>query len=172
MSTKVLIDLHKKIEARRGTWTEFCLDRKCMTCGCWEVREELFVCLVQELAIDPIETGTHPNFRSIYNMGTLDLLQSAIYYFCDCLNELTAEETLRLGGMDNYRIFPRQPRESLIFFVVMEVWDALGRIYENRNQALATFLRRIENPTVTRLIAAMDYHYEIGQRRRYPHSQR
>ena len=171
MPPKTLVEIYNAVEARRGTFPEFCLDRICTTCGCWEIREELFIRFVEERGIDPVETGTLPHFRSICNIRTLDVLHSAIYYFCDCLNELTEEETLSLGVMSRQRVFPDKPEESLIFFIVMEIWDALQGVYEDRKQALATLKRRVKNPMVLKLIFVMDSHYLAAQRRRYPISQ-
>ena len=132
----------------------------CTTCACNKLRTRLFDAIVDELNINPEETGTKEFFRGLRNVTNTKLLKDMIENICENFNRLDDRETRSIGGMPDNSDVPRFVRGSILVFVILEIWDALMIVcLHDREDALRCFLDLTQNEVVIKLIQSMDEHY-------------
>ena len=142
----------------------------CSTCGCNEIRTRLFDSIVKELKINPEETGTREYFRGLGNVKNTKLLQQMIENLCQSLNLLDEVETRKIGNIPYNSDTPRSMHNSILVFIILEIWNSLRLIYKEnqREDALKYLLELTKNDVVFRLIESMDRHFKSHHFRKDP----
>jgi hypothetical protein len=133
----------------------------CTTCACNKIRTRIFDCIVDELKINSEETGTEKYFRGLSNIRNTKVLKKMIENLCENLNKLSVRQTRRIGKISDTSSVPRFMHNSILVFIVMEIWKSLRNIYDEneREEAIQYLLSLIQNDVVIDLIKSMDTHY-------------
>ena len=154
----VIYEEHLKKSYCIGSW----VIGGCSTCGCNEIRTRLFDCVIEELNINPEETGTREHYRGLGNVRNPKLLLQMIESLCENLNRLDDKETRRIGGIRDNSDVPRFMHDSILVFIILEIWNSLRLIYDEnqREDALEYLLEKTKNGVVFRLIKSMDEHFK------------